>query len=111
MVKRRPVIVVSPKRKNGPRIVTVVPTSTTPPRPVEGFHFKIPFDPPLPEPYAEAECWVKCDMIYQVSLDRLTLPFIGKDDSGKRMYDQRVVDHTTLERVQRAIALALGLGG
>lgn len=109
MVKRRPVIVISPKRKSGQRLVTVVPLSTTPPRPVEKYHYKMAFDRPLPPPYAEQECWVKCDMIYQVSLDRLTLPFIGKDEAGKRMYDQRVVDDETFRQIQRGVLLALGL--
>lgn len=110
MVKRRPVVVVSPKRKNGPRLCTVLPLSTTPPRPVENFHFKIQLDPPLPEPYEEEECWVKCDMIYQVSFDRLKLPTTGvKDESGKRIYDQRIVSAEDLKRMQDGIALALGL--
>ncbi|RZT05367.1 Uncharacterized protein YifN, PemK superfamily [Duganella sp. CF402] len=109
MVKRRPVIVVSPKRKHGPRLVTVIPTSTTAPRPAEKFHFKITFDPPLPDPYSDAEFWIKCDMIYQVSLDRLTLPRIGRDENKRRMYDQRVVSSATLHQIQNGIAMALGL--
>lgn len=109
MTKRRPVIVVSPKRKNGPRSCMIVPLSTTAPRPVEKFHLRIDLVNPLPDPYPETICWVKCDMLYQVSFERLSLPFIGKEADGTRMYDQRVVDHEELQKIRHAIGLSLGL--
>ena len=110
MTKRRPVIVVSPKRKNSPRLCTVVPLSTTAPRPVESHHVRLDFgDDPLPAPYDSSVCWAKCDMIYQVSLDRLTLPFDGKDPSGKRVYDQRIATAETLSDIRNCIARALSI--
>ena len=109
MVKRRPVVVISPKRKHGPRLCTVVPLSTSPPRPIEGFHLRIDMEPPLPDPYSERFCWAKCDMVYQVSFERLSLPFFGKISDGTRMYNQRFLPGEKLKEMQRAVAFALGL--
>jgi mRNA interferase MazF len=109
MMKRRPVVVVSPKRKNGPRACAIIPLSTTPPRPVDLQHCRIKLEPPLPAPYEEVECWVKGDMIYTVSFARLSLPFLAKDVGGKRMYDHRLLDEANFELVQNCVAFSLGL--
>lgn len=57
--------------------VTIVPLSTTPQKDIEGYHYKLFIDPVLPEPYNAEFHWVKADMVYTVSLDRLYLPFFG----------------------------------
>lgn len=109
MVKRRPVVVISPKRKYGPRACIVVPLSTTDPRPVEAHHFKLTCDPPLPDPYGEPCCWVKGDMVYHVSFERLSLPFAGKSADGTRIYDQRQVAGEDLKKIHVAVANSLGI--
>lgn len=53
MVKRRPVIVVSPKISTRPGLCTVVALSTTEPRPKMPFHCEIDLDPPLPPPWGD----------------------------------------------------------
>lgn len=111
MVKRRPVVVISPKRKNGPRACTIIPLSTSPPRPVDLHHCRIKLEPPLPPPFDEMECWVKGDMIYTVSFERLSLPFLAKDVGGKRMYDQRVLDEDNFKIIQQCVAFSLGFTG
>lgn len=109
MTKRRPVVVLSPKRKHGPRLCTVVPLSTTDPRPVEKYHIRIEMNPPLPDPYSARQCWAKCDMIYQVSFDRLSMPFFGKMTTGDRLYSQQFLDAEKVREIKVAVALALGL--
>ena len=48
-------------------------------------------------------------MIYTVAFDRLTVPSDGKDENGKRIYDQRVVDAEVLTKIQECIMRGLGL--
>lgn len=109
MIKRRPAVVVSPRlrRRNG--LCTVVPLSTTPPDPVCPYHFKLHVAPTLPAPYNAAFHWVKADMLYTVAFSRLHLPFDGKDASGKRNYDVRVIDNADLLKIQECMLHALGL--
>lgn len=109
MVKRRPVVVVSPRLRTRNNLCTVVPVSTTPPDRVMPYHFKLHIEPPLPDPYPEPQVWVKADMVYTVSYDRLYLPSNGKDASGKRIYDQRIIDAADLLKIQACILHALGL--
>jgi uncharacterized protein YifN (PemK superfamily) len=109
MVKRRPSVVISPKFKGRDGLCTIVPLSTTPPPTVEAFHLQLQVDPPLPYPYDSGLHWVKCDMIYAVSLSRCSLPFVGKDASGKRQYDQRVISQDDLKRIQQCVLNGLGI--
>lgn len=109
MTKRRPVVVISPKRKNSPRLCTIVPLSTTIPRPIEKYHVRLEIEPLLPEPYSRRVCWAKCDMIYQVSFERLSLPCFGKITDGTRMYYQVPLSPEKLHEIKRAVGAALGL--
>lgn len=109
MVKRRPVVVVSPRLRNRENLCTVVPLSTTPPREVSAYHFKLHVAPLLPAPYNADFHWVKADMVYTVSFDRLSLLFDGKDGSGKRIYDVRVIDKSDLLKIQSCVLHGLGL--
>ena len=72
MTKVRPVVVVSPPRsKRMTGLCTIVPLSTTAPVPVELFHHLT--DPrSLPGKFGMNETWAKCDMLYTVSLGRLS---------------------------------------
>jgi uncharacterized protein YifN (PemK superfamily) len=67
MVKVRPVVVISPRRRSS-QLVTVVPISSTPPVPAEPWHYLLP-----PGTYSPARglVWVKCDMVATVGLKRL----------------------------------------
>ena len=71
MVKKRPVVVISPRRRrSAAQLYTVVPLSTTAPNPVESFHHRM--DPKsLPASLRSQDTWAKCDMLYTVSLNRL----------------------------------------
>lgn len=110
ITKRRPVVVVSPRLKDRWGLCTVVPLSTTPPRKVMGYHYRLRTAPPLPYPYDSDEHWVKGDLISTVGYARLSLPFGGeKDAQGKRIYDQRVVSAHDLEEIQACIRRALNM--
>jgi mRNA interferase MazF len=82
---------------------------STPPREVAAYHFKLHVAPVLPEPYNADFHWVKADMVYTVSFDRLSLPFCGKDLGGKRIYDVRVIDKADLLKIQQCLLHGLGL--
>lgn len=107
IVKRRPAIVISPRKRGGPQLCTVVPISTTDPVPELPHHYRLDIAPSLPPPYSEQSVWVKCDMIYTVGHHRLNLPFY-KDASGRRQFVNQYVNQDDLEAIQRCVLTALG---
>ncbi|TDE33264.1 type II toxin-antitoxin system PemK/MazF family toxin [Antarcticimicrobium sediminis] len=108
MVKRRPAVVLSPPIKGRQQLCTVVPLSTTPPRPVLPHHIEIAFDPPLPYPYGSPTAWLKGDIVLTVALHRLRLLSEGKQ-GGQRVYDVRVLDPDVFERVKECVKAGVGL--
>ena len=74
MIKRRPVVVVSPKIARRSGLCTVVCLSTTAPDPVLPFHRAITIDPPLPAPRERGVNWIKGDMVYAVGSNCTTTP-------------------------------------
>lgn len=108
MVKRRPAIVLSPPIRGRQRLCTIVPLSTTAPTRVEAHHLKLTLDPPLPPPYDSAEMWVKGDIVLTVAFHRLRLLFAGHEQ-GQRVYDIRVLDPETLNKVKQCVRSGLGL--
>lgn len=109
MVKRRPVIVVSPRLRNRDGLCTVVPLSTTAPPRVMPYHYKILFDPPLPYPYDAREHWVKADMLATVGFHRLLFLQMARDQYGKRKNDVRIISSADLEAIRLCILSALGI--
>lgn len=112
MVKTRPVVVLSPRIKGREGLVSIVPLSTTPPNPAEAHHCQVPIH--LLPKSLQATCtasWAKCDLVYTLSLSRLTL-VQGKRDpkTGKRAYEQAKVDLATLQNLRRCAAIGLGIG-
>lgn len=108
MVKRRPAIILSPELAGRPNLCSIVPLSTTAPDLVLPHHTQITLEPPLPEPYGNPTMWVKGDIVLTVAFHRLRLLFSGWD-SGQRVYDVRVLDDATLERVRQCVRCGLGL--
>lgn len=108
MIKRRPVVVVSPRPRRSNQLCTIVPLSTTAPNPVEPFHHRM--DPrSLPGKLARKETWAKCDMLATVCLDRLDRVMVGKGPEGKRIYVAEQVVEEDLEAIRRGVMLALGM--
>lgn len=73
MVKPRQVVVLA-KHKRAAKLVYVLPLSTTPPHAPELAHQleRIPILRPGQDP--NTPIWVKCDMVYTLSTDRLQMP-------------------------------------
>lgn len=110
MVKRRPVVVLSPKMRGREALCTVVPLSTTAPAPVQPYHSQIDIHPALPDRWESAGVWIKGDMLYTVGLDRLDFIRFGKDVNGKRVYYLRSLSDENLRVVRSCVLRAMGLG-
>lgn len=109
MTKRRPVIVLSNDMKSRNGLCTVVALSTTEPFVITPYHYKLILDPPLPCPYNSKIQWVKGDMIYTLAFSRFNLMYKGKDESGKRLYDIRVVDKDDMGNIEKCVMNGLGI--
>ena len=107
MIKTRPVVVVSPRRRgSAARLCTIVPLSTVAPNPVLKYHH--PMDPKsLPLSLRTAVSWAKCDMLYAVSLDRLSR--VRFKMGSQRVYVRQQILSADLDAIRRAVVLALGL--
>lgn len=105
MVKRRLVVVVTPKASQRPKLTTVVPISSTAPEIVRPWHVKLDRDP-YPKGNA-AELWVKCDMLNVVCFDRLSGYHYRW--AGKRKYQTMKVSADELRKIRDAILSSLGL--
>jgi mRNA interferase MazF len=109
MGKRRPAIVISPQLPGRGQVCTIVPLSTTEPKPGRKYNCLLELDPPLPAPYESPRMWVKADMILAVAFHRLKLLERGKDGTGQRIYDVRVLPTETMNEVRACIAHSLGM--
>jgi uncharacterized protein YifN (PemK superfamily) len=109
MVKKRAVIVVSPRLRKRDQLCAVVPLSTTNPTPVMPYHHRIKFSPTLPFPYEAEECWVKGDMLNTVGFHRLSPLFLGKDHEGKRRYIFPKLSAEDMAAVETCVLAGLGI--
>ena len=108
MVKKRPVVVISPRFRRRHPLCTVVPLSTKVPNPVEPYHHRM--DPQsLPGNLARRETWAKCDVVAMVSLERLDRVLIGNRLDGSRIYVAESVTADDLAAIRGCVAIALGL--
>lgn len=104
MVKRRPVVVLSPVRHLHPgRLILIVPVSTGRPKIVESFHVHIRAGK-YPFLTWRADSWVKCDAIAAVALTRLSLPYIPRSQPQSTL-----LSRSDFRTVQNAVLNALGL--
>jgi uncharacterized protein YifN (PemK superfamily) len=102
MVKRRPVVVISPPPKRMIHLCTVVPLSTRVPAPIEPFHHQMDPRSLLGLHHAQ-DSWAKCDMLYTVSLKRLNW-VRGRNGPGRI----KVLDED-LNAIRQCVRIALGL--
>jgi mRNA interferase MazF len=107
MVKKRPVVVISPRRRKGSQLYTVVPLSTVRPHPIEAHHHLLDVES-LPGNYATKETWAKCDMVVTVALhrmDRMKVRF----ERGPRQYITTEIISSDFKAIQAGVRAALGL--
>lgn len=108
MVKRRPVIVISPRLRHRTGLMTVVPLSTTIPANPSPHHCQVNLPHPL-SGFQQLECWVKADMIATVAFERLDMFRTARDQTGKRKYLTPRISEADFERVLASVRAALGL--
>lgn len=108
MVKRRPVVVISPRFSERRNLCTIVPLSTTPPEKIMPYHCQIELPNPPPKVLSKV-CWVKADMIAAVGLERLDFITTGKDGGGKRLYYKESLSTGQISLVEAAILASLGI--
>ena len=101
MIKKRPVVVVSPRPKNHVGLCTVVPLSTLAPTPVKAFHYLMAARSLRAELGAQKNSWAKCDMVCTVSLERLAR--VSGSQGTLRVSD------ADLAAIRRCVGVALGL--
>jgi len=111
MVKKRPVLVITPPHKGGSKLVTVVPLSTSKPSTIMEYHYQIP-NQCLPKTsfFMNSETWIKGDMIYTVGFDRLDLIKIGKDSQGKRTYYRNKLGRDRMSDIYKCVLHGINLG-
>lgn len=112
MVKRRPVLVLSPAFKHRNQLVTVVPLSTTPPEPVCAYHYQLPPKSlPMVSFFQRSTTWVKADMIYTVGFHRLSLIQLGtRKPNGKRNYFTDRLGREQMRQIYACVLHGLNLG-
>lgn len=108
MVKRRPVIVISPRIGARPSLCTVVPLSTEPPEQRMPYHCELA-NLRLPKPYEAGPNWVKGDMVVSVGYHRLDLIRTGKNRFAQREYYRELLPEKDLQRVRACVLHGLGL--
>ena len=109
MVKRRPAVVVSPPISVRAGLCTIVPLSTTPPKPALSYHCMIVVDPPLPDPWTATEMWVKGDMVFAASFQRIDLVRFPKEYGKERKYRLNALPDYDLKRIHGCILCSFGL--
>jgi uncharacterized protein YifN (PemK superfamily) len=108
MVKRRCVVVLSPRIQARARLCTVVCLSSTAPAHQQQYHCQLDIRPELPLPWDSNGIWVKGDMLYSVGFHRLNLIRAGKQRDGTRIYRMETL---TAEQMKELKCCALrGLG-
>lgn len=106
MLKVRPVVVISKAKTHNRRLCTVVPLSTTAPILVEQWHYPLTTNP-CPQFSNGSQVWVKCDMIYTVSFDRLD-KFHRKTRRGGREYFAPKLNDDEITAIFEAVKCCLG---
>ena len=111
MVKRRPVIVLSPRLRGRDGLATIVAISSKRPEPQEDYHCLLP-KAALPQlgMFQVEESWVKGDMVYTVAFERLDLYLLNKrGHDGKREYFNRRLGRDNMREVYRCVLNGMGL--
>ena len=103
MVKVRPVVVISPRRRSS-QLATVVPLSSVEPYPVAPWYWLVPEGL---YPSARGPMWAKGDVVTTVALERLDRVKV-RDAGGKRRYVTVHLTTVQLAEVQSAVRAALG---
>lgn len=108
MVKRRPCLVISKPIESRHGICTVVPLSTTVPKPAQPYHYQLHIPFAMPRKWSENPVWVKCDMVTTVGFHRTELLWLDKDRQGKRHFQQSMISTKHMEEICKCILHTIG---
>lgn len=108
MVKPRPAVVLSPHIKNRVHLCTVVPLSTTDPPHIMPYHQQIEIPFQMPERWGKGPCWIKGDMVNSVGFHRVDLLRLGKDKTGKRIYQMQQLPDDLFKIVRQCALHGMG---
>src|SRR5207248_7318416 len=101
MIKRRPVVVISPRLPHRDHLCAVVPLSTTAPGRNVPYVCRLELAIGLPPPFdGERLCWAKADMVATVGFGRLDLFRTGRDVTRRRQYLHPRLSAADLQRVR-----------
>lgn len=111
MVKKRPVLVISPKMKKCSGLCTVVAISTVKPEPIEKWHYQLPkASMPHAKLFQKNDSWIKGDMIYRVGFHRLDLIKLDREPgTGKRAYFRQSLGRDQMAAVYACVLHSLNL--
>lgn len=109
MVKTRLSVVISKEMKQRPKLCTIVPLSTSVPFQQMPFHCSINPSFEIPKPWGNMLRWVKADMLFSASFERLDLLKLGKGPDGRRIYQTATLSPDDLRRVQRSVLHGLSM--
>lgn len=101
IIKRRPVVIVSPNHQHRPGLHTVVPLSTTTPNPICNYHYKLLGNP---IPGESMEVWAKCDLVAAVAFERLDRVKIGRGS-----YQVGYVSMAQVREIRLCVARSIGI--
>jgi len=113
ITKLRPVIVLACHPVMNPQsngVVSVVCLSTREPNPEKGWHRKIDsrFMPNIPF-FIGKDTWLKGDLVYSVSFERLNAYYEGRDEKGRRKYYTQVIGRDEMNEIRQCVRLGINL--
>ena len=108
MIKRRPVVVISPRLRHRTGLVSVVPLSRTAPDRPSDHQCQVAMPYTLPG-FPAMTCWAKADMLATVSFERLDMFRTDRDQFGKRKYLSPKLSDEDFAKIKESIRAALGL--
>ncbi len=111
MVKVRPVLVLAGAIPGRSGLATVVALSTRVPDAIQAYHYCLPkASLPRLKRFQNSETWVKGDMLYTVSHERLDSIRLGKDRAtGKRIYYSDRLGRDQMKKVYGCVLSGLHL--
>lgn len=109
MTKRRLAVVLSPDIKSRTKLITVVPLILTTPDKIMPFHTQIDIPFPMPPKWGQKTRWVKGDVVNAAGFHRVDLLRLGKDNTGKRIYQLSVLPNDVFQDVRRCVLHGMGM--
>jgi mRNA interferase MazF len=109
IVKKRPVVILTPKYAQRADLVAVVPLSTTAPDKICEFHCVLEKNP-VPGEDEAMKIWVKGDLVQTVTFTRLSGYWLEKVHDKRKYLTVRVSD-ADMMKIKKCVLHGLGFSG